>query len=426
MENKKLEWITVKRNVRELIPYDYNPRQLTESRRLKLENSLKKFNLVEIPVINTDNVLLAGHQRVKVLIDLGRSDDIIDVRYPNRELTEIEIKEYNVTSNIPVGFWDLDILDEAFADIDLEALGLDVDSIVIPSEALNELGKLESEPEFNIKTSKHPVSILGDVYEFKSIDKNISHTVGCMSSTSQDNLKVVFKNKRANLIVTDPPYNVNYQGGTDEQLSIKNDDMSDLEFYTFLLEFYSSAFYYTEEGAPIYVFHADSEGANFRKALIDAKWKLAQCLIWVKNSIVMGRQDYQWKHEPILYGWKLGAAHTWMSDRKQSTVLYFDKPLRNADHPTMKPLDILKYLIENSSKRKSIVFDGFLGSGSTLIACELTKRNCIGTELDPIYCDVIIRRWHTYMTYNGLDFKIFRNNKELNDQEIEEYYKSVR
>lgn len=417
-----LHWTTTQRKVHELIPLSYNPRILTEDKKQQLINSLEKFNLVEIPVINVDNTLLAGHQRVKILMELGRGDEIIDVRIPNRPLTEQEIKEYNITSNLPVGFWDIDILEEAFADIDLKALGLDVDKIEIP---VIEPEKEEEEEDFVIIEPEKPISELGDVLEFHSLDKKIVHRLICGSSTDNESLKSLFVDKKCQMIITDPPYNVNYTGGTNKALKIQNDNMDAEKFKQFLLDFYSNAFEFSADGTPIYVFHADSEGASFRSALKEAGFKFAQCLIWLKNSMVLGRQDYQWIHEPILYGWKQGVAHPWYSDRSQTTVIKWDKPLRNEEHPTMKPLGLIEYFIRNSSQRFDIVFDGFLGSGSTLISCEKNKRHCYGQELDPIYTDVIIRRWHTYMVDNGLDYEITRNGRKLSQEEIQEYYSRI-
>ncbi len=197
--------------------------------------------------------------------------------------------------------------------------------------------------------------------------------------------------------------------------------MSNGSFYQFLYDFYTNCFAHMKPGAPIYVFHADSEGANFRQALKDAGLKLAQCLVWVKQSFVMGRQDYHWQHEPILYGWKEGAAHTWCSDRKQSTVLNFDRPSRNAEHPTMKPLDILEYLIECSSKPGAVVFDGFGGSGSLLIACEKTGRQARLVELDARYVDVQVVRFVKFMRDNQRRFTVVLNGKELSDGELAAY-----
>lgn len=414
-----LEWYTVQRKVYELIPCDFNPRQISEEELLRLKKSLEKFNLVEIPVIDFDNILLAGHQRVAALFILERGEELIDVRVPNRKLSEEEFKEYMLRSNIHNGEFDWSKIEEFFQDIDLEDIGMDLgafeeflkDNAFVPDE---------EEQDFDPEPPAVPKTVEGDVYELVSIQKGIKHVFTCGDSTLSENYKKILGDQKFNLIVTDPPYNVNYEGGTKDKLKIKNDNMSNDEFFSFLYLFYQECFINAELGAPIYVFHADSEGANFRNALKQSGYKLSQCLIWAKNSIVMGRQDYHWKHEPILYGWKEGASHPWFSDRKQSTILEFNKPLRNADHPTMKPLDIVSYLIKNSSKQKDIVGDSFLGSGSTLIACEMTWRQCRGIELDPRFADVIARRWIQYMKDNNLAYEIRRNGTKLTNEQIDE------
>ena len=416
-----LEWHTEKLKVKDLVPCNYNPRKITPERLEKLKNSLEKYNLAEIPAVNTNKVIIAGHQRVKVLMDLGRGDDLIDVRLPNRTLTDQEFKEYNVVSNISVGYWDVDILEECFADVDLLELGLDVNSIELPSDILPDDLKQEEEKETDLTPPKEPITILGDVYELISKQKELHHRVVCGDSTNSKDYKKLLESKLFNLVVTDPPYNVNYEGDTKEKLKIKNDKMDNDSFYTFLYLFYQETFLNAEAGAPIYVFHSYIESVNFINALKAAGYKLAQILIWVKNILVIGRQDYHWKHEPILYGWKEGAAHPWYSDRKQTTVLEFDRPVRNADHPTMKPVEIIIYLIKNSSKQKDLVGDLFLGGGSTLIACEQTWRNCYGMELDPVYVDVDIRRWLQYMIDNDLDFEIKKNGQTLDKVEWNKY-----
>lgn len=200
----------------------------------------------------------------------------------------------------------------------------------------------------------------------------------------------------ANLLVTDPPYNVAYEGGTKDKLTIKNDSMGDEKFRQFLRDCYATADAVMKPGASFYIWHADLEGYNFRAAAADVGWKIRQCLVWAKNTMVLGRQDYQWKHEPCLYGWKASAAHAWYSDRKQTTVLEFNKPQRNGEHPTMKPVDLIQYQVENSSRAGDTVLDLFGGSGSTLIACEKTGRINRSMELDPKYVDVIVRRWQQF------------------------------
>jgi len=417
-----LEWSTEKRRVSDLIPYEYNPRILTEDKKQKLRESLEKYNLAEIPAINTNDVIIAGHQRVVVLMEIGRGDEFIDVRVPNRELTEQEFKEYNIRSNVPTGEWDVDILNAIFGDIDLLALGLNVDDIPLPDFGLPMELQTEEESEFDPEPPKVPISILGDVYEMHSKQKKLVHRVVCGDSRLPEVYDTLLEGKLFDLVLTDPPYNVNYTGGTKERLQIENDNMSSADFYTFLFEFYKAACDHAKPGGGIYVFHADSEGANFRNALKDAGFKLAQCLIWLKNGIVMGRQDYQWKHEPCLYGWKEGAAHNWYSDRKQTTVIEFNKPLRSEDHPTMKPVDLFTYLMRNSSKQGDIVGDSFLGSGTTLIASEMNWRQCRGIELDPRYVDVDVRRWVRYMRENHLDFELLKNGVILDKVEIDGYF----
>jgi len=417
-----LEWHNEKRKVKDLIPYEFNPRTLTEEKKEKLIKSLEKFNLAEVPAINTDNKIIAGHQRVKILLHLNRGEDVIDVRVPNRELTEQEFKEYNITSNVPAGYWDLDILEEHFADIDLEELGLFVGDIELPEDIVPEELKPEEEGEFDPEPPVEPITQTGDVYELRSIKKNITHRIICGDSTLKETYDKVLKEDRINLTVTDPPYNVDYEGGRDKKRDkIANDKMADNTFYQFLYDFYIQAYEFSRPGAPIYVFHADTEGVNFRSALVDAGFKISQCLIWKKNSIVLSRQDYHWIHEPCLYGWKLGEAHPWYSDRKQRTVLEFDRPLRSEEHPTMKPVELLSYLILNSSQQRNIVFDAFLGSGSTLIACEKNWRICRGIELDPKYSDVEVRRWIKYMIENELEFQVVKNGTRLGKEDLREY-----
>lgn len=418
-----LEWHNEKRKVKDLVPYEFNPRILTEDKKQKLINSLQKFNLAEVPAVNTDNVIVAGHQRVKILMLLDRGEEIIDVRIPNRPLTVEEFKEYNITSNVPAGFWDVDVLEEHFADIDLESLGLNVGDLDFLDDLIPEEFKEEEEQDFDPEPPKDPITQSGDLYELRSTKKDLSHRIICGDSTLEETFKKLLGSEIINLTVTDPPYNVDYQGGsTGNRDKIANDKMEKSLFYQFLFDFYRQAHDHSEAGASIYVFHADTEGVNFRAALVDAGYKLSQCLIWKKNSIVMSRQDYHWMHEPCLYGWKPGAAHSWYSDRKQRTVLEFDRPTRSQEHPTMKPVEMLSYLIENSSRQRQIVFDGFLGSGSTLISCEKLWRACRGIELDPKYSDVEVKRWVQYMKDNDLAYEVFKNGEKLPPEEIEKYF----
>jgi site-specific DNA-methyltransferase (adenine-specific) len=218
----------------------------------------------------------------------------------------------------------------------------------------------------------------------------------CGDSTSIDAAEKLMDGHLADQLITDPPYNVAYEGKTKDALTIQNDSMSDDSFREFLRDAFTAADTVMKAGAVFYIWHADSEGYNFRGACKDAGWTVRQCLIWNKNSLVMGRQDYHWKHEPCLYGWKDGAGHLWSTDRKQVTVLEFNRPTRNDIHPTMKPVDLIEYQVLNNTKGSDIVLDLFGGSGSTLIACEKTNRNNRSMELDPKYCDVIVKRWQEY------------------------------
>lgn len=219
------------------------------------------------------------------------------------------------------------------------------------------------------------------------------HRLVCGDSTKAEDVARLMGGKLADLWLTDPPYNVDYTGKTKDALKVTNDSMGDTAFREFLVAAFGCAFGVTKPGGSFYIWHADSEGFNFRGAVFDCKQKVRQCLVWAKQTLVMGRQDYQWQHEPCLYGWKDGASHEWYSDRKQTTLLRFDRPSRSEEHPTMKPVALFSYLIGNSCTPQGTVFDSFLGSGTTLIAAEQLDRNCYGMEISPTYCDVIVTRW---------------------------------
>ena len=222
------------------------------------------------------------------------------------------------------------------------------------------------------------------------------HRLMCGDSTSIDHLERLCDGHLVDMWLTDPPYNVSYEGGTKEKLTIQNDQMEDEPFRQFLRDSYLAADAVMKPGAVFYIWHADSEGYNFRGAAKDAGWTVRQCLSWKKSSLVMGRQDYHWMHEPCLYGWKDGAAHLWAADRKQTTIMQFDKPSRNGEHPTMKPVELFEYQMLNNTKGGDVVLDSFAGSGTTGIACEKHGRMARMMELDPKYCDVIITRWEEF------------------------------
>ena len=271
-----------------------------------------------------------------------------------------------------------------FDEFDLDLLGIKDFRIVDPT--IEPQCDEDDAPSVRTETISKP----GDIWELGR------HRLLCGDATIADDVAKMMGSDRADLVWTDPPYNVAYEGKTAESLTIQNDEMGDEDFYQFLYDAYLTMIMFTRPGGGIYVAHADIEGVNFRKAMTDAGWLLKQCLIWVKQTIVMSRKDYHWKHEPILYGWAPGAAHTWCADRKQTTVLEFNKPQRNGEHPTMKPVELIEYCISNSCVPGGLVLDLFGGSGSTLIACEKSGRNARLVELDPKYCDVIVARWEKY------------------------------
>lgn len=382
--NTDLVWHTETRKIKDLKDHPKNPRQITKEQMEKIKESLGDFNYVEVVAINLDNTIIAGHMRTKAMKALGRGKEEIEVRVPSRMLTDKEAERYLIISNKSTGSWDYDILSTHWDAEELLDFGFNEQELHI--QEVEEIEPID-EDEVDLDPPVISKTKLGDVYELGR------HRLICGSSTENSVRENLFLKETCDLVITDPPYNVAYTGKTKDALTIKNDSMDNDSFYKFLYDAYVNMFISCKEGASIYVFHADIEGINFRKAFKESGFKLSECLMWVKNCMVLGRQDYHWKHEPILYGWKEGAAHNWYSDRSQTTVLEFNKPSRNAEHPTMKPLDILCYLIGNSSKKGDIVFDPFLGSGSTMMACEQTNRICYGIELDPKYCDVIVNRY---------------------------------
>lgn len=379
---EKLKWETKKVKVKDLIELDINPRKISDAKKQKLIESLEKFNLAEIPAVNTDMQIIGGNQRVSALMLVGRGEEEIDVRVPNRKLTKKEVKEYAIISNTHAGEFDFEILEEWFVeDVNIEEIGFEIPGWDDWQTQLDkELVGGVKDDDFDVPVGGSETDIVeGDIFEIGH------HRLLCGSSTQTDTWKRLMGDELADLVITDPPYNVDYKGGTKEGLKIKNDNMSDGDFYQFLYDFYTALGSYTKAGGAWYVWHADSEGANFRKAMADAGIMVKQCLIWVKNTLVIGRQDYHWKHEPCLYGWKEGAAHGWYNDRKQTTVLNFDRPQRNAEHPTMKPIPLIAYQMGNSSKAGDIVADGFWGSGTTMVAAHQTDRRCRMMELDCKY-----------------------------------------
>jgi len=406
----QLKWQTKKVKVKDLVQLDINPRKISEQKKQKLIESLEKFDLVEIPAINTDMQIIGGNQRVTALMLVGRGDEEIDVRYPNRKLTPKEVKEYAIISNTHAGEFDFDILQLEFADINMGEIGFDIPGLDDWKKQMENALALEAkEDDFEVPEGGSETDIvLGDLFEIGP------HRLLCGDSTQTDTFKALFGEQLADLVVTNPPYNVAIQGGNHGDPSrtngkkIENDSMSDADFYQFLYDFYTALGSYTKAGGAWYVWYASRETINFHKAMIDAGLMPKQDLIWKKSSIVMGRQDYQWIHEPCIYGWKEGAAHGWYSDRKQTTILEFDRPQRNAEHPTMKPIPLFAYQIGNSSKQGDIVADGFGGSGTTMVACHQMNRKAYLVEFDPKYCQVIVDR----MLKLDPSIKITKNGKE--------------
>jgi DNA modification methylase len=327
-------------------------------------------------VVNRDMVILGGNMRFKAMKEAGWKECPVVIA----ELTEEQEKEFIIKDNVGFGEWDFSMLANEWNAEQLGEWGVD-----LPDMGLSEMLEAE-EDNYEVPDEITTDIVLGDLFEIGE------HRLLCGDSTQIDTFEKLFNGRLADLVVTDPPYNVAYEGGTKDKLRIVNDNQTDQDFYQFLYDFYTALGAYTKMGGAWYVWHADSEGANFRLAMKNAGIMVKQCLIWVKSSMVMGRQDYQWKHEPCLYGWKEGAAHGWYSDRKQTTVLNFDRPQRNAEHPTMKPIPLIAYQINNSSKSGDIVADAFAGSGTTMVAAHQLDRISYCVEFDPKYCQVIIDR----------------------------------
>ncbi len=378
-----------RKHTAELIPADYNPRKDLkpgDAEYEKLKRSIEQFGYVE-PVIwnKTTGFVVGGHQRLKVLLDMG----ITEVECVVVEMDAEKEKALNIALNKISGEWDKDklallIADLQGADFDVSLTGFEpaeIDSLFKDAQQ----GKVKDD-DFDVEAElKAPViTKAGDVWTLGR------HRLVCGDSTKAETFALLMGDRKANLVITDPPYNVNYEGSAGK---IKNDNMADDAFYQFLLAAFLNTEAVMADDASIYVFHADTEGLNFRRAFADAGFRLSGTCIWKKQSLVLGRSPYQWQHEPILFGWKKKGKHQWYTGRKESTIWEFDKPKKNGDHPTMKPIPLLAYPIMNSSMSNTLVLDPFGGSGSTLIACEQTDRSCCMIELDEKFCDVIVKRY---------------------------------
>lgn len=360
-----------------------NPRVIKDDKFKKLVKSIKDFpKMMELRpmVINSDNIVLGGNMRLKALKELGYKEVPKNWIKNADDLTEDEQRQFIIKDNVGFGEHDWEMLQTEWDLSELEDWGMDV-----PEWEAEEVLEAD-EDDFDTTPPEEPITVLGDLYEIGE------HRLLCGDSTQTDTFEKLMDGELADMVITDPPYNVAYEGKTKDALTIENDSMGNDDFYKFLYDFYTALSTATKKGGAIYVWHASSEIINFSKAMVDAGWLLKQQLIWVKNTMVMGRQDYQWKHEPCLYGWLSGDSHKWYSDRKQTTVINFDKPMRNGEHPTMKPIGLFGYQIENSSKVGDLVIDAFGGSGTAMVACEQLKRKAMIIEYDPKYCDVIVKR----------------------------------
>ena len=346
-----------------------------------------------IKVSNQSGFITAGHGR---LLAAQRNNwSKVPVSFQNYESEEQEYADL-ISDNAIASWSELDL---SAINTDIADLGPDfnIDYLGLQNFNIDLTDKLD--PQCDEDEAPEPaakaISCVGEIYHLGR------HKLLCGDATQVADIEKLMGSDRADMVWTDPPYNIAYEGKHKDGRTIQNDNMSGENFYQFLYDAYSNMLMFTKAGGAIYVAHADSEGMNFRKAMVDSGWMIKQCLIWVKQALVIGRQDYHWKHEPILYGWAPGASHNWYADRKQTTVLEFNRPFKNAEHLTMKPIELIEYCLTNSCAPSGLVLDLFGGSGSTLIACEKSGRKSALVELDPKYCDVIIKRWQNFTGKKG-------------------------
>lgn len=375
----------VKIKISDVIPYENNAKEHPKEQINQIKNSIQEFGNNDPIAIDENNIIIEGHGRYLALKELGY-DEVECIVLAN--LTEEQKSAYRIVHNqltMNTG-WDEERLKE-----ELDNITLDMREIGLTQEMLDEIEAGHNhieEDNFDIDEAydeiEEPITKYGDIYKLGD------QILMCGDSTKKEDVSKLVGENKIDLVVTDPPYNVAYEGAAG---SIQNDDMKNDEFKTFLNNAFSRMYEVMKEGAPFYVWYASREHINFESSLNECNLPVRQQLIWVKSSLVIGRQDYQWKHEPCLYGWKEGAPHKWYSDRSQTTILEFDKPTKSELHPTMKPLDLFGYLIQNSSRKGENVLDLFGGSGTTLIASEKTNRKSFTMELDPKFCDVIVKRW---------------------------------
>ena len=372
--------------ITKLVPYVNNARTHSPEQINKLRSSLREFGFINPVIIDRDFGVIAGHGRILAAKEEGITE--VPCVFADH-LTEAQKKAYIIADNrmaMDAG-WDEELLRVEIEALQAEAFDLSLTGF--DEKELSDLFKDDAdvqEDDFDVdaELEKPTFSKSGDVWTLGR------HRLVCGDSTKAETFETLMQGRKANLVVTDPPYNVNYEGTAGK---IKNDNLADEKFYQFLFDAFSNIEKVMADDASIYVFHADTEGLNFRKAFSDAGFYLSGCCIWKKPSLVLGRSPYQWQHEPCLYGWKKSGKHQWYADRKQTTIWEFEKTKKNTDHPTMKPIPLLAYPIQNSSMSNTLILDPFGGSGSTLIACEQTDRDCYTIELDEKYCDVIVKRY---------------------------------
>ena len=385
MDTVKLEQVPIDK----LVPYARNARTHSKEQIAQLRASLREFGFVSPAVIDSKYNILVGHGRVQAAREEGYKT-IPCVFAEN--LTDAQKRAYILADNqlaLNAG-WDEEMLSVELSDLkdesfDLSLLGFDEKDLEKLMAGPDDGGAQDDDFDLSAALEKASFVEKGDLW---TVGK---HRLLCGDATSPEDVERLMGGKTANLILTDPPYGVSFKAS--DGLTIENDSLKGDEFYKFLLSAFTNMAAHLEKGGAAYVFHADTEGLNFRKAFIDAGFHLAGVCIWVKNSLVLGRSDYQWQHEPILYGFLQNGKHHWYSGRSETTIWNFNKPKRNKDHPTSKPLDLLSYPIKNSSQENAIVLDTFGGSGSTMMACEQMNRICYMSELDPKYASVILRRY---------------------------------
>ena len=377
-------------SVSDLIPYALNSRTHSDEQVAQLAASIREFGFTNPVLVDDQNNLIAGHGRLLAArkLKMDKVPVVVVTGLDDRKRRALVIADNKLALNAG---WDEEALRIELEDLSAdfgELMGFSEDELLAllkqdASEGLTDEDAVPEAPEV-------PITVEGDVWVLGN------HRLMCGDSTRLDHLEKLCDGNLVDMWLTDPPYNVAYEGKTKNALTIKNDSMDDNSFRSFLRDSYSAADAVMKAGAVFYIWHADSEGYSFRGAAHDIGWAVRQCLIWKKSSLVMGRQDYHWKHEPCLYGWKEGAAHLWATDRKQTTILEFDRPNRSTEHPTMKPVELFEYQMLNNTKGSDIVLDSFAGSGTTAIACEKHGRFARLMELDQKYCDVIIKRWEEY------------------------------